>query len=150
MGAIAVYLYKHAKELIAWAALLAAIALCVDQLRHSQVATLFDSVMTDATNLVAEAITLVPRTVSQINTAIVEAVRDGDGWVDLIFWLFGLDVVVSMFTFVSAQISAIITTVNATVVGIGTTIGFVWVLKRVQRWVIALSGGSLSGTQLVD
>lgn len=150
MGAIAVWVLEHGKMVLAWSILLTAFALFVSSVRSSTMFTRVGGAIDTVVSGCADAAALVPQSVANINRAIGDALDESNGFGQLIFYLSGLDTLQSMFTFIAAQISAIITGVVAVGSSALSLAGIAWLLKRSQRWIVAISGGRLNGSQVID
>lgn len=150
MGAIAVWVLEHGKVVLAWSILLTAFALFVSSVSSSSMFTRVGGSIDAVVSGCADAAALVPSSVSAINSAIRDSLDESNGFGQLIYYLSGLDTLQSMLTFIAAQFSAIITGVVAIGSSALSLASIAWLLKRTQRWIVAISGGRLNGAQVID
>lgn len=142
MGAVLVFLYKHAKAIAAWFLIIGAWAVLTNAVFQSGAFSAISDGLSRFGSLLATLASLIPSSVASINSAISFAIGD-DGFGSLMFWLCGFDVFLNMFSFIAAQISGIVTFV----VGMGTAsfalYGLMWTMRQVQRFASALGGGEV-------
>lgn len=148
MGAVLVWLAERAKLIAAWTMILGAWALLVNAVFHSAAFSSISSGFSSALSMLVSAASLVPSSVSSIHTAISQSLED-DGFPALMYWLCGFDMVLSMVSFISAQVSGIVTMV----VGLGTSslalYSLVWTFRQTSRLANVI-GGSVHGASPVN
>lgn len=144
MGAILAYLARNTRLLLAWSIFVAALAVFYAALTNSGVLSHIESLSSAVVSTVASVASAIPMRVSEVNAAIAYAIQESQGLGQLIFWLCGFDVLENILTYLIAQISTIMSTVTL----VGSTAlafaGFLWVIRRAQRWAKATSGGDLN------
>lgn len=149
MGSIAAYILRHGRAVLAWGIFISGAAVFYAALDRYNAFSYISSSFSSALSLMGTTVSMIPASVSNFNQAIVDALDDSNGLAQLLFWLAGLDVAQSIFTYIIAQINTIVTAV----VFVGTSsivfAGFVFTVRKVQRWVRASSGGDLN-VDLVD
>lgn len=150
MGALAVYLLKHTKLITAWVVLIAGFTIFFNAVYNSTAWNYISECTLDAIDLLLTPIEAIPDTVTGIKNAVQLATDESNGFAQLMFWCAGFDVLESMLDLIITQIGVITSLVTIVLSSLLVIAGAAWVLRRLQRFVSALTEGELDGAKVLD
>lgn len=143
MGAITVYLMRHARMLLAWSMILASAAIFYSAINNSAAYQNMSTYVDRGVSRLSDLASAVPLRVAKFNRVVHDILAETE-LAQWLFWMAGLDVASDIVEFVVANISAVMSaTVAVGAAGLALA-GLLWALRRTQRFIRVMSGGDLN------
>lgn len=148
MGAIAVYLLEHGKQLIAWAAILAAVSALLYGIYNSTLWTGAAEIAVQVNHVVVESVQRPASIVASIEDAIFSVAENST--VRFAYWLFGLSGLVEVLGVLSATCLTIMSLAFTVIVAAAALGAVIWTYRLVVRWAGGLSTGDARSGNVFD
>lgn len=149
MSALAVYLYRHGRVLLAWGLFISAAGVFYAAIDRYGALSTAGSLCSSAMSSLVDLASAVPSRVNDVSAVIQDSLEDSNGWGQWLWWLSGMDVLYQSVVYVVAQISGICTAVVSVMSAAIAFAGIVWIARKAQRWIKVTSGGDLN-VEVVD